>query len=68
MKLKYPKATHTITIILILFHIFVLGCWIGNIVQFARCDFKRPYKAEILHGFGVGVPYLSLYTVWLEDK
>jgi hypothetical protein len=31
------------------------GGWINNIIELTECDFKEPYKAEILHGVGIPV-------------
>ena len=45
--------------VLIVAFVFVaLVGWILNFVKFCRCDFKAPYKAEILHGMGVVIPPL----------
>lgn len=46
---------------------FVVGCWIINCVKLTECDFKSPYKGEILHGLGVLGP-AAVITVWFDDK
>jgi len=47
--------------------LFVIACYIGNIIKFIQCDFKEPWKGEIIHGIGF-VPGVSLFTVWNDDK
>lgn len=46
--------------------ISVIFCWIVNFVKLAECDFKAPYKCEVVHGLGV-VPQLSIFTVWFDS-
>lgn len=47
MKLKTLALTQFIIWML------VFVGWVLNIVQFCRCDFDAPYKAEIIRGAGV---------------
>jgi len=39
--------------------------WIKNIVKLASCDFKAPYKAEVIHTVGL-VPVVGAVTGWLD--
>ena len=55
------------TIIMTVIWIFVLGCWIGNLVKLINCDFEAPYKGEIVHAVGL-LPIASVITVWIDDK
>ena len=55
------------TIIMTVIWIFVLGCWIGNLVKLINCDFEAPYKGEIVHAIGL-LPIASVITVWIDDK
>lgn len=59
-------------LVLVLFYIvialFSVYCYVGNIIAFAHCDFKAPYKGEIIHGLGIVVPPASYVTVWFNDK
>lgn len=50
-----------------LIFIFVIACYIGNVIKFMRCDFKAPWKGEIIHAIGF-VPGVSIITVWNDDK
>jgi hypothetical protein len=44
----------------------VLGVgWVMNIVKFVKCDFKAPYKAEIVHGVGL-IPVVGAVTGWID--
>lgn len=48
---------------LILWNILII-CYIINIYRLFQCDFKEPYKEEIIHLIGVFIPPLNLITVW----
>lgn len=42
--------------------------WVKNIVKLSDCDFKAPYKAEVIHTAGL-VPPIGAITGWLNvDK
>ncbi len=46
--------------------VFILGCWVMNVVKLTNCDFESDYKCEVIHGVGlIGAP-VSLITVWFE--
>jgi hypothetical protein len=62
------KGTIAVFVLHILLSIFVMGCYIGNIVKLVKCDFASPYKGEIEHVIGIVVPPASIVTVWLVDK
>ena len=36
----------------IIITVLALAGWIQGIVKLCKCDFKAPYKAEILYGIG----------------
>ena len=44
---------------------FALGGWIQDIVHFISCDFKPPYKAEILYGVGL-LPAIGWLMGWFN--
>ncbi len=44
----------------------VLGCWVGNLVKLADCDFQAPYRCEVVHTIGV-IPGASLVTAWMDS-
>ena len=55
------------TIILIqLVIVLVVGVgWVKNLIKLADCDFKAPYKAEVIHAVGV-IPPVGMITGWLD--
>ena len=56
-----PESRVFIVIILI----FSLS-WVWNVVRFTSCDFESNYRCEVIHGAGVFVPVLSIFTVWID--
>lgn len=40
--------------------------YIMNIYKFCQCDFKEPYKAEVIRGVGIGVAPVGCVTGWLS--
>ena len=40
--------------------------WIKCIVKEINCDFKAPYKAEIVYGIGIIVPVAGGVIGWLD--
>jgi len=68
MKLRKRTSfdlTLNVMSIVLLIHLFVVGCWIVNAIKFINCDFEAPYKQEIIHAAGL-IPYISVITVWYE--
>jgi hypothetical protein len=49
--------------------IFCAGCWIGNAVKLARCDWSPDgsWKGEVIHAIGLMGP-VAVVTVWFDDK
>lgn len=45
----------------------VIG-YVTNIVKLCQCDFKTPYKAELVRGVGVVVPVVGMVTGYLTIK
>jgi len=39
--------------------------WTKNIIKLAHCDFKAPYKAEVIHAVGL-LPPVGMVTGWLN--
>ena len=63
--LKDVRGFTLIELVVVLICVFGIIGYVTNIVKFARCDFKAPYKAEFIHGIGVLGPgcitgYLSV--------
>lgn len=57
--------------VLAIFITLTLGIgWCINIVKFCSCDFKAPYKAEILRGVSIPVAPLGgiIGYMKIEDK
>lgn len=44
--------------------LYLLICWIVNLVQFFNLDFEPNYKDEVIHGLGIFIAPLSGITVW----
>ncbi len=44
---------------------FCLISWVQNVVKLSECDFKAPYKAEVIYGIGVITP-AGIVTGWLD--
>jgi len=40
--------------------------WVMNIVSLANCDFKAPYKAEVVHVIGVVLPLVGGIVGWMD--
>ncbi len=55
-----------LTVIIQIALIFVIGTgWVKNIIKLSACDFKAPYKAEIIHTTGI-IPLIGVVTGWLD--
>ncbi|NOR27672.1 MAG: hypothetical protein GQ540_03975 [Lutibacter sp.] len=49
-----------------LFFAIVVGTgWVMNINKLSKCDFKEPYKAEIIHSIGI-IPLVGMVTGWMD--
>lgn len=49
--------------------IFWLACFIGyfmNVAKLIRCDFKAPYKAEVIRVIGVFTGVVGAVAGWME--
>ena len=51
-------------VILVIWLLAIVG-YVLNIVKLVQCDFKSPYKAEVIHGVGVITP-ISIVTGYLN--
>lgn len=46
--------------------VLVIGTgWVKNLIKLSDCDFKEPYKAEIIHLVGI-IPPVGMVTGWLN--
>ena len=61
LKLKIMKK---LGLAIILFYVYFVGSWIGNLVILLNCNFDEPWRDEIIHGIGL-VPFVSMITVWM---
>jgi len=43
----------------------ILVTWSLNVYRFCVCDFKAPYKGEIIHGAGIITPTF-IGTAWVN--
>lgn len=43
--------------------------YVKNIIGLIECDFEAPYKAEVIRGVGVVVPFVGVVVGWvgIED-
>ena len=57
--------TATMLIIPSVLVIVVFTGWVKNIVKLSECDFKAPYKAEVVHAVGL-IPPVGMVTGWLN--
>ncbi len=49
--------------------ILVIACatgWVKNLIKLSDCDFKEPYKAEIIRTVGVFVPPIGVVTGYIN--
>ena len=54
-----------ILVIQVLIVVVVGTGWVKNIVKLSSCDFKAPYKAEVIHAVGI-IPPVGMVTGWLD--
>jgi len=55
----------TVIITQILIIAIVGSSWCLNLYKLTQCDFKAPYKAEVIHGVGI-IPPIAVVTCWLS--
>ena len=55
-------------IFVVSFFIFVVYGYISNLVWFINCDFKAPYKAEILRWIWIGIPPVWIIEWYIDIK
>ena len=55
-----------IVIAYIIATIIVVAGWIQGIVKLAHCDFKPPYKAEVIYGVGTFLPVVGAVVGWMD--
>ena len=58
------KCKGYVSLILVVWLILALG-WILNLVKFCECDFKAPYKAEVIRGVGILVAPVGIVVGWI---
>lgn len=59
MKLKYVLICYIALLL-------ILGTgWVKNIIKLSECDFKEPYKAEVVHAIGI-IPPVGMIAGWLD--
>ena len=39
--------------------------WVWNFSKLMTCDFEPNYRCEVIHGVGLVVPPLSIFTAWV---
>jgi len=63
MKNNRTNAIGLFTLVLVL--VVIITGYVKNIQKFSRCDFKPPYKAEVIHGAGL-IPVVGVFTVFMD--
>ena len=53
-------------LLVIVFALAVSVGWIKDIIHLAECDFKSPYKAEIVYSIGGFVPPIGMVVGWMD--
>lgn len=56
----------TIGCIIILFWVAMISGYFINIYKLIQCDFKAPYKAEVIRGVGVATGIIGCFVGWLD--
>lgn len=51
----------------LLFVLLVVGSWFVNLTKLVDCDFKSPYRCEVIHGVGL-VPIIAVFTAWVDTN
>jgi hypothetical protein len=49
----------------IILALLLLVSWPVNLVRFIQCDFKTPYKAEIIRGIGIPIVPVGVVAAYL---
>ena len=53
-------------IVIVAIIISIFGGWVANIVKLTKCDFKAPYKSEIIRIISIPVFPAAVIVGWLE--
>ena len=64
-KMKNQKGFTLVELMVVFVIIFMLFGVVKNIIKLTRCDFKNPYKAEVIHTAGL-IPPIGMVTGWLN--
>jgi hypothetical protein len=56
------KVAFVIAVMSIIISVPVAWCF--NVAKLIDCDFKTPYRCEVMHSIGTALPPLSVITVW----
>jgi len=63
--MKNQKGFTLVELMVVFVIIFMLFGVVKNIIKLTRCDFKKPYKAEVIHTAGL-IPPIGMVTGWLN--
>ena len=61
----YTKGKRKMKMIILVFITF-WGFWLVNLAQTIECDFKAPYRCEIIGALGFIIPPASIVTVFAD--
>ena len=64
------KSGESAGILMVLFLLaIIIGSvwgWGSNVYKFTQCDFKAPYKAEIIRGIGIPVAFVGVISGYMN--
>lgn len=55
----------TLIYVCIFIVLFVAVGWVKNLIKLSDCDFKAPFKAEVIYTIGL-FPPVGMVTGWLD--
>lgn len=55
---------HLVVILVMMILIIGIG-WVKNLIKLTECDFKPPFKAELIHTAGL-FPLIGMVTGWID--
>ena len=52
-------------VVVLVLAVLLLASWPVNLIKFIGCDFKAPYKAEIIRGIGIPIVPVGVVAAYL---
>jgi hypothetical protein len=63
--MKHENGFTLLEVIVFLFIVFGLTGWSVNLAKLVNCDFKTPYKAEVIRTIGL-IPPIGMIVGWID--